>query len=107
MPLYEYHCGDCGAFTRMRNVSECSQPADCPDCGVSAKKVFPIINLRAMRPENRKAWERNEQSRHAPHVCGSGCSHGAARPKMRAQNSDRPALQKSTKQNSRPWMLGH
>lgn len=108
MPLYEYQCRKCGPFTEIRSVDRSGLPADCPECGRASAKIFPIINLRTMRPENRMAHERNERSAHAPHVCGAGCSHGPSKPKAaRVKSGDRPALQSSTKRNRRPWMLGH
>jgi putative FmdB family regulatory protein len=106
MPVYEYNCDECGPFTKLRGLDQSSAPANCPECGVSSPKIFSVINLRAMRPENRIAWERNERSANAPHVCGSGCSHGRIKAAARAEG-DKPALQQSTKRNSRPWMLGH
>jgi putative FmdB family regulatory protein len=106
MPVYEYHCEECGPFTKLRGLDQSSQPANCPECGVSSPKIFSVIHLRAMRPENRIAWERNERSAHAPHVCRSGCSHDRVKPKNRI-SGDKPAMQASTKRNSRPWMLGH
>lgn len=107
MPVYEYNCDECGPFTKMRGLDMSSAPANCPECGASSPKIFSVINLRSMQPENRTAWERNERSAHAPHVCGSGCSHGPAKPKPRINALGRPALQTSGKRNSRPWMLGH
>ena len=100
MPVYEFECRDCGSFTELRSLDRSSLPANCPSCGEVSPKVFSVINLRAMRPENRTA--------HAPHVCGSGGSHTHGRPKSRAKKQvDKPALQYSIKPNSRPWMLGH
>jgi putative FmdB family regulatory protein len=108
MPVYEFECRDCGPFTELRSLDRSSLPSKCPHCGKVSPKVFSVIHLRAMRPENRSAHERNERSAHAPHFCGAGCSHIHAKPKSRAATkSDKPALQYSTKQNSRPWMLGH
>ena len=108
MPVYEFECPDCGRFTALRNLALSGHPAACPTCGTVSPKVFSVINLRGMRPENRVAHERNERSAHAPHVCGSGCSHGHTKTKPRVKpKTDKPALQYSTKQNSRPWMLGH
>ena len=107
MPVYEYNCEECGPFTKMRSLDMSSAPANCPECGTSSPKIFSVINLRAMRPENRTAWERNERSAHAPHVCGAGCSHGPSKPQRATKPGEKPAMQASTKQNSRPWMLGH
>lgn len=108
MPVYEFECRDCGPFTELRSLDRSSLPSNCPHCGKESPKVFSVINLRAMQPSNRIAHERNERSAHAPHVCGSGCSHGhkTTKPRVNPKNG-KPALQYSTKQNSRPWMLGH
>ena len=107
MPVYEYNCGECGPFTKMRGLDQSSAPANCPECGAASPKIFSVINLRAMRPENRVAWERNERSANAPHVCGAGCSHGPTKSKRAPTPGEKPALQTSSKQNRRPWMLGH
>ena len=109
MPVYEHDCARCGPFTELRPLALAGASAPCPHCGRAAPKIFSAVNLRAMRPENRQAWERNERSAHAPHVCGTGCTHGHAKPKAkaRARPGDKPALQYSTKENRRPWMLGH
>ncbi len=104
MPVYEYNCSDCGSFAQLRSITESSTTASCPECGAICAKVFPIVNLRQMRPENRVAWERNERSAHAPHVCGSGCSHPR---KAKVSRNGKPALEASKKRYSRPWMLGH
>lgn len=106
MPIYEYDCEECGPFTKMRNFDHSSEPANCPECGASSPRIFSIINLRSMHPENRTAWEHNERSAHAPHVCGAGCSHAKPKPPAKTPGG-KPALQSSAKQNSRPWMLGH
>jgi putative FmdB family regulatory protein len=106
MPVYEFNCEECGPFTKLRSLDQSSAPANCPECGAGSSRIFSVIHLRAMRPENRVAWERNERSAHAPHVCGAGCAHDRAMPKKRS-NGDPPAMQASTKRNSRPWMLGH
>jgi putative FmdB family regulatory protein len=34
MPLYEYHCADCGiTFEKLRPMSKASAPVACSDCG--------------------------------------------------------------------------
>jgi putative FmdB family regulatory protein len=105
MPVYEYECQKCGPFTAFRNLAESSLPAPCSSCGALSPKIFSLINMRSLRPAIRLAHERNERSVHAPHVCGSGCSHRHAASKTKP--SDKPVLQSSTKRNRRPWMLGH
>ena len=111
MPVYEYLCNDCGPFTDMRPMAECDDPQDCPRCETQSPRVLLTApNCFCMPSDRRKAHATNERSTHAPHVCGAGCSHGAARSKpagTSASGRDRPALQTSGKENSRPWMLGH
>ena len=70
MPLYEYQCAECGPFAQLFSIRETSTTAECPLCRRESKKLFPVVNLREMRPENRLAWERNERSAHAPKACG-------------------------------------
>jgi len=105
MPVYEYDCGQCGPFSKWRSLAECSLPAECPACGVSAVKLFPVVNLRAMSSSNRLAWARNEQSAHAPHACGAGCGHNRGTTPKKPRN--KPRFSAPLKPNSRPWMLGH
>src|SRR6188768_4057437 len=102
MPVYEYECQDCGPFTAFRNLAQSSEPFPCPACGTISPKIFSIVNMRLMRPATRIAHERNERSSHAPHVCGSGCSHRHANSKTPAnKQSDKPALKSSSKRNRR------
>ena len=107
MPVYEYNCEECGPFTKLRGLDQSNATVNCPECGAASPKIFPVINLRAMRPENRVAWERNERSTHAPHVCGANCVHGSDKPQNRPAPSGKPAFRFSAKRNRRPWMLGH
>jgi putative FmdB family regulatory protein len=41
MPIYEYRCLRCGSdkFERIRSVSACGQPAQCPTCLESAYQI--------------------------------------------------------------------
>ena len=112
MPLYDYECSQCGEFSAFNRMSEAFEPKDCPECGESSRRIISAPHLACMPAENRKAWERNERSAHEPRVkrrgCGcSGahtCGTGAGKDKAAATT---PALQRSTKTTSRPWMLGH
>ena len=108
MPIYTFSCDSCGEFNELRPVSESGHAASCPECGSPAYKVFPSVHLRSMGDTVRRAHETNERSAHAPHVCSSGCSHhGGGGTAAKAAVADRPVLKRSTKKNSRPWMLGH
>ena len=41
MPMYEYACHDCGTFSAMRRMAECSQPTDCPELRRLKGRVGP------------------------------------------------------------------
>jgi len=38
MPLYDFHCPNCGTFERFARVEE--KHIDCPTCGLTAKRKF-------------------------------------------------------------------
>ena len=103
MPLYEYECDHHGAFTMMRPMSRAGEDGECPTCGGAGARVITAPNLFTMSPTRRDALFRNERSRHAPHVCTSGCGHGHA--KSRAKQPPRGKLQSYT--GPRPWVVEH
>ncbi|MFM2418938.1 MAG: hypothetical protein RL385_3661 [Pseudomonadota bacterium] len=87
MPLYEYECGDHGAFELLRTVSQHAASADCPVCGLASQRLFSAPYLSVMPRSQVMARDLNEQSQHAPrvsaqkpgaHRCTARCSHGAA-----------------------------
>jgi putative FmdB family regulatory protein len=47
MPLYEFRCQDCGIFDEWRALAASSDPAHCPSCQATAKRIFsaPAIQL--------------------------------------------------------------
>ena len=107
MPVYDYLCGRCGAFTAMRPMAECDQPNACPGCGRAAERAFLTAPyLSAMSAERRSAHATNERSAHAPSSLaqmkaahGAGCSCCAevhaqqqARQERRQELSGRSAL---------------
>ena len=49
MPLYEFECAECGPFTKLRSLNQSSAPAECPECGATAPRVFSVIKLNANR----------------------------------------------------------
>lgn len=117
MPIYDYHCDQCGEFSVMRPMAESALDHDCPECGETAPRIISAPRLAIMDPSNRMRWERNEKSRHSPavarrsscgctgaHTCGSGKSQAKAKP---VDPEAKPALRKQTKKTARPWMLGH
>src|SRR5690348_10393234 len=83
MPVYEYLCDDCGAFTDMRPMAECDLPLACPQCETESPRVILTApNFFCMPSDKRKAHVTNERSAHAPrtldqykaaHGPGCGC----------------------------------
>jgi putative FmdB family regulatory protein len=45
MPLYDYNCERCGTFEAQRHHSEAGAPAECPQCGGEAARIWsaPVI----------------------------------------------------------------
>jgi len=118
MPIYEYDCPACGLFTRLARLSDSAVPAECPDCGRSSPRLISAPSLSLMTGENRQKWERNERSQHEPRrarrsSCGCTGAHTCGSNKRVAAKEDqqgatgKPAFQRQTKKNARPWMLGH
>ncbi|GAB0113476.1 FmdB family zinc ribbon protein [Acidisoma sp. C75] len=110
MPLYDYLCADCGAFTAERPMALFDAAMDCPACGRSAPRaLLTVPHLATMEGHRRRAHGVNEQSAHAPattaatgrHPPGCGC---CGRSKGRV--ADAPAAAKSFP-SSRPWMISH
>lgn len=111
MPVYEYRCDDCAhVFEEIRSMADYRAPAPCPLCQEPADRiVFSAPRLSNMRPEIRKAHERNERSAHEPrfrrgHVCGPGCNHGHGSADKTTSSAPPPVKGQPGK---RPWMLGH
>lgn len=52
MPLYEFHCQDCGVFEVWRSMSESQHPAFCPKCQQAGKRIFSVaaVNLSSGLP---------------------------------------------------------
>lgn len=99
MPLYEYRCETHGCFDERRPFAECNAPMACPQCGAACERVFTAPRLRGLATSTRIAHERNEKSRHQPHVCTSGCSHGAVKKRSEPQLTDY--------RGARPWVIEH
>jgi len=100
MPLYDYHCPECGTFRAWRAMSEARQPVPCPDCERPGGRAVAAPSLALMASNRRIAHQRNERSAHEPrletrpavsdhghhHHQGPGHHHHKA---------------------GRPWMIGH
>jgi len=109
MPVYDYECGTCGAFSAMRPMAQCAEPLDCPDCGAMSPRAFlraPAI--ACTDASTRKAMSLNERARHEPrlaskHGAGCGCCNGR---KIQKRSLSQAAGAKSFP-SARPWMISH
>ena len=108
MPLYDYHCGDCGDFRAWQSMSESGADIACPSCEQQASRLVTAPSLALMPANNRIAHSRNEKSADQPVVAtrtsmdrghvhkGSQCGHGHHHHKNGMSHS-----------HGRPWMIGH
>lgn len=105
MPFYDYECTKHGAFELVRPMSQSADPATCPECGGASNRVITAPRLRTLGALTRSSMERNERSRHSPHVCGPGCGHRSGPPSRQNQASDKPKMISYT--GPRPWVVEH
>ena len=110
MPFYEYECRSCGTFEDWQPMSRCSEPMDCPSCGMRSKRAISAPNLALMNPHTRIAHQRNEKSAHEPQFvqkkpkqhdgkAGHSHAHGHCHGHGHSHGHGHGA--------SRPWMIGH
>lgn len=97
MPLYEYRCQRHGLFEEFNTIDSCRQGMACPKCSMDAPRVLSAPHLSLMDAGQRKAHERNDKSRHEPHVHTSSCGCGASK-----KRDKKPQVSKG-----RPWVLEH
>ena len=113
MPTYDYACAGCGGFDAIRSLAERDGPADCPDCGASAARVFVAApRLQLMEAGTRTAMATNERARHEPkssrdyarlkHPAGCGCCNTARRGATLTGANGNKAFP-----SKRPWMISH
>ena len=105
MPVYDYACADCGAFTALRPMADFEAPCACPDCGAKAQRVILTAPaLAGMDRARRIAAATNERSSSEPkssksHAPGCGCCSGR---KLSAPSSAAKSFP-----SARPWMISH
>jgi putative FmdB family regulatory protein len=95
MPLYEYRCKRHGVFERMVGMDESAQPAACPRCNKSSKRILSPVRGAQMAASEVRARDRNERSAHEPKVVQAKKRLPGERPKLQSSHS------------SRPWALEH
>jgi putative FmdB family regulatory protein len=102
MPVYDYSCEACGAFSASRPMAEYREPHDCPSCGASAPRVvLRPPRLADMGRARRTAFQTNERAAHAPRA--SGHVHG---PSCGCSGTHSSGTAKSFP-GARPWMISH
>ncbi|MEC9346251.1 MAG: FmdB family zinc ribbon protein [Pseudomonadota bacterium] len=110
MPLYDYHCPDCGLFEAMMPLATHDQPSPCPACAAPAPRVMiHAPRLSAVSTATRIAHETNERSADSPkrssHGPGCGCCGGAS--KARQGSTLRTPDGAKSFPAKRPWMISH
>ena len=100
MPIYEYECEQDGAFELERPMSESSEPATCPACAASSRRILSLPRLASLPRASLIAHATNERSRHEPKILQRSDSSEAV---ARAPTA-RPVLRGG---GGYPWALGH
>ena len=86
MPVYAFACAWCGPFELTRPMAQAAMPAQCPECGEEARRVFSPPGLALLARPMRRALDREEKSAHEPEVTSTKRgrplphSHGPAPP---------------------------
>ena len=69
MPIYEYYCDKCKqVFELKRPMSEMSDPAPCPKCTESGRRlisVFGATNGKYVRPAGKTAYRGDLEQKQA------------------------------------------
>jgi putative FmdB family regulatory protein len=68
VPTYGYDCAGCGGFDLVRPMSQASEPAECPGCGESGRRVFGAPSLRSVDPALTRALDASAHTAEAPGV---------------------------------------
>lgn len=111
MPLYDYHCQDCGDFRSWQSMSESNADMACPECDQLAIRSVTAPALALMPNNNRIANARNEKSADQPEVItkaskdqggSAGHAHGGS-----CHAGHQHAHSGHNHSHSRPWMIGH
>ncbi len=94
MATYEYECGQHGYFESERPMHRSGEPADCPECGESSRRVLSAPQLLSLDGVRRKAMSINERSQHEPRL-------------VHREHTARAAPPSFASGHGRPWALGH
>ncbi|MGI9489404.1 MAG: FmdB family zinc ribbon protein [Geminicoccaceae bacterium] len=111
MPLYDYHCQDCGGFRSWQSMSESGADVACPDCHELAGRLVSAPSLALMPNNNRIANARNEKSADQPELVtrvSKGQDEGAGQPHRHGGHCHAGHSHAGhSHSHGRPWMIGH
>lgn len=114
MPVYQYHCKDCGQFDQMVPMSMSREPCTCPECRKPAPRSIAAPYLAPSARTSIKAAGMNELAQHEPkhssqlahrHKPGCGCCGGGSS-KISGKTMSNAAGDKMFP-TKRPWMISH
>jgi putative FmdB family regulatory protein len=71
VPIYAFECSRCGPFDLSRPMAQASDPAACPGCSASARRLYTPPGLALLARPVRGALDREEKSAHEPEVVRS------------------------------------
>lgn len=77
MPLYEFHCRDCGGFDRSYPMAQVPASADCPECAGASRR---LLGGAFVRPGSAAARliEATTRTASEPAVVGAPTGRGSA-----------------------------
>jgi putative FmdB family regulatory protein len=116
MPIYDYHCEECGDFTLRRPMSQSAASAPCPLCLSDANRLITAPFLASMNPHTRIAYARNEKSADSPAVMSREQLDHAGRPRAHVHDHAprldpkmmaRAGVGKDWIRSDRASMIGH
>ncbi len=106
MPLYDYHCEECGPFRAFRSIADRVHPTPCEACGAIAARVLTAPQLNLMSSNARIAETRNEKSAHEPGVVNV-LPKEKKKPVKKERGKRKSAMAHGHAHAHRPWMIGH
>lgn len=114
MPVYQYHCTDCGQFDRIMPMSMSRQSVTCPACEKSAARSIVAPYLASSSRNTIAAAARNERAQHEPKHSANrhskhkpGCSCCSASSNTISSKSVKNAAGDTMFPGKRPWMISH
>ncbi|MBW4620290.1 MAG: zinc ribbon domain-containing protein [Cyanosarcina radialis HA8281-LM2] len=90
MPLYEYKCENCGEFEAWRSIAEIDIPMVCPDCQLTARRIFSPPHVISLNSGDLALGSRASKE-----------------PKLVQRNREPDAPRYQSSRSGRPWAIEH